>query len=86
MLKELKNTRIKPKKWLNKNCLEVLILFELLFNDTSTIVGHFVPSSREREKGIEKQVEENKNKNYSSRWVGVSMFYFFYSSNKNIKL
>ena len=33
-------------------------LIELGFNDTSTLVGNFVPSPRERKKRIEEIVEE----------------------------
>ena len=37
-----------------------LIMIELGLNHTSTLVGHFVSSPREREKEIEKIVEEMK--------------------------
>ena len=36
----------------------VYLLIVLGFNDTSTLVGHFVSSPREREKEIEEIVEE----------------------------
>ena len=44
----------------NTNCFATWILIEFGFNDTSTLVGHFVSSPRERDKRIEEIVEEMK--------------------------
>ena len=46
-------------------------LIELGFNDTSTLVGHFVSSPREREKEIEEIVEEMKERDREERRRGV---------------
>ena len=42
------------------------------FNDTSTLVGHFVSSPREREKR-EKTVEEMKERNREGRGTGMKV-------------
>ena len=46
------------------------------FNDTSTLVGHFVSSPREREKSdrmIEEIVEEMKERNREERGTGMKV-------------
>ena len=45
----------------------------LEFNDTSTLVGHFVSSPREREKEIEEIVEEMKERNREERGTGMKV-------------
>ena len=47
-------------------------LTELGFNDTSTLVGHFVSSPREREKR-EETVEEIKERNREERGTGMKV-------------
>ena len=43
------------------------------FNDTSTLVGHFVSSPREREKDIEEIVEEMKERVREERGTGMKV-------------
>ena len=42
-------------------------------NDTSTLVGHFVSSPREREKKIEEIVEEMKERDREERGTGMKV-------------
>ena len=42
-------------------------------NDTSTLVGHFVSSPREREKGIEQTVEEIKERDREEEGIGMTV-------------
>ena len=48
-------------------------LIVLGFNDTSTLEGHFVSSSREREKEIEERVEEMKERDREERGTGMKV-------------
>ena len=48
-------------------------LIEFGFNDTSTLVGHFVSSPREMEKGIEEIVEEMKERDREKRETGMKV-------------
>ena len=43
------------------------------FNDTSTLVGHFVSSPREREKRDEEIVEEMKERDIEERGSGMKV-------------
>ena len=44
----------------------------LRFNDTSTLVGHFVSSPGEREKKKEEIIEEMKERNREERWMDAA--------------
>ena len=54
----------------NWNSQQIVIV--LGFNDTSTLVGHFVSSPREREKR-EEIVEEMKERDRKERGIGMKM-------------
>ena len=54
----------------NWNSQQIVIV--LGFNDTSTLVGHFVSSPREREKK-EEIVEEMKERDRKERGIGMKM-------------
>ena len=48
-------------------------LIELEFNDTSTLVGHFVSSPRDKEKRDKEIVEEIKERNQEERGTGMKV-------------
>ena len=50
--------------------IEFIVLW---FNDTSTLVGHFVLSLREREKEIEQIVEDTNERDRDERGTGVKV-------------
>ena len=49
------------------------ILIVLGFNDTSTLMGHFVSSPREREKETEEIAEEMKERDREERGTGMKV-------------
>ena len=58
-------------KWDSTGSLIWLIV--LGFNDTSTLVSHFVSSPRERGQETEGLVEEMKERDREERWTGMKV-------------